>query len=320
MKPRSLVCVILVVIAVVIAPDRGLAQTSVVRPLARDLIEALSSSSARQAGRTAAQELEKVGGEHAVKALSTRLVQEGGEPAVEAAATLVRRHGADALEALMRAPSVLKLQRALGELPEDMVGKAVRALTRGEDGRALAQSVERMGAQALRLEVQHPGVGGVIARELGAEGIEVASRLTTTQAIVLSRYAIEIAALPATQKQQFLKLLQRRAAEVFAFFERHPKVLFTSATVTVILAEADRVLGGSEVSSDEAGRPHVITRPGFVERLLTSLFGTPILLLSIAAAMGIAGWCGVRLYFCFRRREREFIKPKSSQSGGGASS
>lgn len=313
MKRQSFVCMMLASVATTIIPNGAQAQVSIVRPLVHDLLDALLYSTARRGGQTAAEELEKMGGKQAVKILQDRIVREGGDQALDAVGTLIRRHGVDAMEAMMHAPNVPNLQRALGDLPEDMVGKALRALARGQEGRSLAQTVERIGSQALQLEVQHPGVGGVIARDLGADGVAVASRLTTNQAIVLASHANEIAALPATQKQQFLELLQKRTAEIIAFAEKHPKVLFTSATVSVILAQAERVLGGSEIVFDEAGQPHVITRPGVADRLLVAPFQTLIRLLSEVAAVGLAAWCSIWLYFYFRRQKFEFEKTSGSK-------
>ncbi len=196
----------------------------------------------------AAEYLTKKGGKEVLERVSVNAARQGGDEAVEQVAKLTGKYGPDALAALDNSSAVLPVINALDELPEAQVKAALTKLAAGAPGRELAEATGRFGAVALRTELQHPGVGLVIVRSLGDEGAELASRLSTEQAIAIGRHADDLAKLPAAQRSGVLAMMRNDTERVVGFVgrfvEANPgKTLFTVATTTVILAEPERILG-----------------------------------------------------------------------------
>jgi hypothetical protein len=293
-------------------PSSAFPQAAIVAPAARTLIEALEGYAIKAPARDLVDEIAEAGGRDGIAAFSTRLVDEGGETALTQAARLVREAGPAAIAALAKAPKPAMLLNALDSLPAEAAGQAVRALGRGADGEALAAAVDRFGAGALKLELQHPGVGTQLAQKLGDEGIAIARRMPTPDAILLARRAPEIASLPFGQRQALLDAVTKHLGGFVGFLESHPKFTFTAAATAVLLKEGDQIFGSSVVATDANGRPVAVARPGFVERFSqTFLAGIarPILapIGSVFAAL-IAGWGAIKLWFFYRRsrlRERK---------------
>ncbi len=269
----------------------------------------------------ATQYLSKQGSRELMERVAAAAAKQGGDETVEQVARLAGKHGPEALAALDNSPSIVPVIKALDELPEAEVRAALTHLAAGAPGRQLAESVSRYGAAALRTELKHPGVGLVLVRSLGDEGVDLASRLTTDQAIAIGRHADDIAKLPATQRRGILALIrsdtERLVGFVGRFIEANPgKSLFTVATTTVILAEPDRILGGDEVVFDADGNPIVVRKAGLAgrtidagvavaehvsERYIRPVF---IALMSFAGAFVPAGWrsnCGMRTAASNRR-------------------
>ena len=236
---------------------------AVMKYFGREGVEEATEYMARQGGREMA---ERVG---------AAALREGGEEATEQVSKLAAAYGPDALAALDNADEVLPLLAALDEIPESQVRSALARLSAGSAGKELAKSVGRMGASALRSELKHPGVGGVIARALGDEGAELAGKLSSDQAVALARHADDLAVLPTSQRRGVLALMRSDAERMVGFMGKFAadnpgKTLFTAATTTVILAESERILGGDEVVFDADGNPIVVTKAGIVGRSIES--------------------------------------------------
>ena len=75
---------------------------------------------------------------------------------------------------LDNAPALLPLIRTLDELPAAQVKMALTRLAAGKSGRELAEAIAVHGGAALRMELQHPGVGLFFVRGFGDEGVELA--------------------------------------------------------------------------------------------------------------------------------------------------
>ncbi|MDB4807612.1 hypothetical protein OAH22_02025, partial [bacterium] len=203
----------------------------------------------------------------------TTATRQGGDEAVEQVAKFTGKYGPDALAALDNAPSLMPLLRTLDELPPAQVKLALTRLAAGKSGRELAEAIAVHGGSALRMELQHPGVGLFFVRSFGDEGVELASKMTTDQAIVVARHADDIGKLPAAQKAGLLGMLKGNTEQMVAFMgrfvEANPgKVLFSVAATTVILAEPDRILGGDEIVFDADGNPVLISKSGFADRAM----------------------------------------------------
>lgn len=225
----------------------------------------------KEGAQEATEYLTKKGGQELAERVTTAAVKQGGDDAVKQVSVLVGKHGPEALAALDNAPALLPVLGALDEIPKSQVRLALSKLAAGQSGKELAEGVSRYGAAALRTELKHPGVGLVLVRSLGDEGVDLASRLSTNQAIAIGRHADDIARLPAAQRSGLLALLRRDTERVVTFVgrfvEANPgKTLFTVATTTVILAEPERILGGDEVVFDADGNPVVVRKRGIVDR------------------------------------------------------
>lgn len=289
--------------------DFATAQTTVLREGTERLLQATARFFAKAGTREIGQELAEYGGETFVRNLAQRLVREGGEEALEKAVALTGKYGPDVLRAVDNAPSPTTLLRALDDIPTDQVGPAIRRLSAGPQGKTLASLVDRHGANVLRTEIAHPGVGVRLVQNLGNDGIRLSQRLGREEAITVARHAEDIAMLPGDQKSNVLRLLYedtKRMVEFMGrFVERNPgKTLFTAATTAIILADAERVLGGDDIIIDKDGNPQVVSKPGLlgrtVETTATNLLRPILNVLLPLIAIGVGAWIGIKLWFAYR--------------------
>jgi hypothetical protein len=284
------------------------AQVAVVAPAVREgARELIDAALGRFAARDAATALsDQVAGKTAVEEFSTRIAQEGGDAALGRAANVIEEFGPAALTTLAKIPHPARVLEVLDELSPEEARRAISYLGR-TDGVALADATDRFGAAALRLELQHPGVGTKIAEDLGADGIAVARQLPTDQAIVLARKSSEIAALPEAPRTALLARAARHASDFVDFLEKHPRFIFTVAATTVLLEEKDRIFGGTKITLDAHGVPVAVVAPGLVERLFQTTFvGLQNAILApvgLAIALLIGGWGAIKLLFLFRRHK-----------------
>lgn len=229
----------------------------------------------REGTEEATEYLARQGGREVAERVSAAALREGGTEAAEQVTRLASKYGPEALTALDNAPKVGTLLSALDELPESQVRAALARLSAGSAGRELAETVSRVGSSALKSELKHPGVGGILARALGADGAELATKLSSDQAIAVARHADDLAALPTAQRTGVMALIRNDAERMVGFLGRFAadnpgKTLFTVATTTIILAESDRILGGDEIVFDADGNPIVVTKAGIVGRTMES--------------------------------------------------
>ncbi|MGB7346243.1 MAG: hypothetical protein WBD20_18640 [Pirellulaceae bacterium] len=215
--------------------------------------------------------LAKQGGRQLAEKVAAKAVQQGGDDAVEQVARYVSKHGPDALKALDNAPSIGPVLSALDEIPATQVSSALTKLAAGTTGRELAETVSKHGAKAITSELNHPGVGMALVRALGDDGAELATKMTTDQAITVARHIDDLAKLPAAQRTGVMAMFRndvdRMTSFVGDFVKANPgKSLFTVATTTIVLAEPERILGGDEVVFDADGNPIVVSKGGIVGR------------------------------------------------------
>lgn len=248
-------------------------------PIAMLSGSAVAKSIMRYFGREGTEEateyLARQGGREVAERVSAAALREGGTEATEQVARLASKYGPEALAALDNTPQVGALLSALDELPESQVRAALARLSAGTAGRELAETVSRVGASALKSELKHPGVGGMLARALGDDGAELATKLTSDQAVAVARHADDLAALPTSQRTGVMALMRNDAERMASFLGRFAadnpgKTLFTAATTTIILAESERILGGDEIVFDADGNPIVVTKAGIVGRTMES--------------------------------------------------
>ena len=275
-----------------------------VRQGVESIVRIFSSS-----GRTAASELSEFGGEAAVRRVADRAFREGGEEAVEGIVRMAGSHGVYALRAADNAVNIPAVIRAVDELPSEMAGPALRRLS-GSEGRALSNMVQNYGSSALRSEVMHPGIGMRAISTLGQDGADLMVRMSSDQAVTLGRHLDDIARLPATQRQDIAELIYRDMERMIQFIgdfiRNNPgKVLFTASATTIILKNSDKVLDGGEIIYDEEGKPHLIEKPGFIERIIKPVVD-PVMKVVVWVMAPVIGLCaGIRLWFYYRRKRKE---------------
>jgi putative intracellular protease/amidase len=273
----------------------------------------------KEGTQEATEYLARQGGRELAERVATAALRQGGEEAAEQVSRLAAKYGPEALTALDNAPQIGPVLAALDELPASQVRAALTRLSAGSAGRELAETVGRVGSSALRSELKHPGVGGMLARTLGDDGAELATNLSTDQAIAVARHADDMAALPTPQRNGVLALLRNDAERMVGFLGRFAadnpgKTLFTAATTTIVLAESERILGGDEIVFDADGNPIVVTKAGIAGRTmeaggkavghLSANYLAPIFLAAIAFGATFAIlFMGIKLWHTHQREK-----------------
>jgi hypothetical protein len=304
------------------------AQGTLVREGGEAVVRSLGSYFSRNGGRQLAEELAELGGDAAVGNLARKVLTESGEQGVEQLATLAGKFGPDAVRALQQADSVAPVLKAISDLPEAMVGPALRRLAAASAPKELTEAVSRYGASALRAEVVHPGMGGKLVGSLGDDGILLTEKLSSEQLLQVARHADDIAKLPTAQRESVLQMMRSDTKAMVSFLgrfvEKNPgTTLFTAAGTGIILAESERILGGDEIVFDKDGNPHLVSKPGTIGRSIDQAADrvlNPILnwLLPIVAA-ALSVFLGIWLWFFYQRgkmqhRRRDRSLPPAVQA------
>ena len=259
------------VVVVMLSLTLGISGIAVASP-ATPVIKALSHWLAKEFGQEGAEKLGKEFSKEMLERFTAKVIKEGGEKSLEQISVLAAKHGPDVVRALDNAPAVTPILRALDELPAEQIPKALARLSLKTEGKLLAETTARYGAKTLTAELQHPGIGGRFLRLLGDDGASLCGKLTKDQGITVGRHLGDIAKLPPTQKNALLEVVSsqtdRMCRFLGGFVETNPGyVLFTSAGTALFLANSERLLGGDEIVIDADGKPYLITKPGFFERI-----------------------------------------------------
>jgi hypothetical protein len=304
------------------------AQGTLVREGGEAIVRSLSGYFSRNGGRQLAEELTELGGDAAIGNLARKVLAESGEQGIEKLATLAGRFGPDAVRALQQADSVAPVLKAISDLPEAMVGPALRRLAAASAPKELTEAVSRYGASALRDEVVHPGIGGKLVGSLGNDGMLLAEKLSSEQLLQVARHADDIAKLPTAQRETILQMLRSDTKAMVSFLgrfvEKNPgATLFTAAGTGIILAESQRILGGDEIVFDKDGNPHLVSKPGTIgrsidqaaDRLLNPIVSWILPIVAVAFSIFLA----IRLWFLYQRslmqhRRRDRSRPPAVQA------
>ncbi len=282
-------------------------QAVVVRKPLKELIESLTEYLGKRGGRQLGTEIAALGGETALHELLERTAREGGEEAVERLVRLSKSLGPDVIHAAENAPNASKVLVAIEELPGELAPRAVSRLAAGAEGSALAGIVDQCGTKALRAEVRHPGVGGRLVSSLGDEGAQLSARLNTDGAIELARHAGDIARLPAAERGQLLRIIEKDPKGMIDFMKRFAeqnpgKILFTVSTAALVVANHDAILGGrGQILLDKEGNPKFIPAPGMIERLILAVLQPLLKLLVPIIAAAAIGYACVKLWHAHKR-------------------
>lgn len=292
-------------------PAAAIVPSSILREPVEWLLRQAGKAIGKRGVREMAEALADVGGRELAERVARRLIREGGEEALERAGRLAAKHGPDLLQAIDNAPSAGAVLRLLDELPEQEARAAVRRLA-GVGGPRLIRAYERLGVSVVRAEVRHPGVGARLVELLGDDGLRLAQRLDSADAVTVAQHVDDIAVLPPHLRDGVVGLLYRDTKKMVQwmgrFVQQNPgKTLFTVATTTVLLTNPDAVLGGGEIVYDAEGNPVAVHKPSLLERIfdtLTQPLLGPIndLLRFVAVLLGLfaAAWLSIKIWFIYR--------------------
>lgn len=280
------------------------------------IVRAVTNYFGKESAGEATEWMTKKGGMELTERLATKATAEGGEATVEQVASLAGKYGPEVVRGLDNVPALKPVLSAIDELPASQVGPALSRLGAGQQGKALADTVTRYGAGAIRVELKHPGVGVRFASKLGDEGIAVAEKMTTDQAIAISRHIDDIAKLPAAQRSSLIKMMSeqtdRFASFVGDFVKQNPgTTLFTASGTAVVLANKDAIFGGDEIVFDKDGNPILMSKQGMLEKAaarttteLTDRVVSPVMNVFVPlAAIIVAAFSGIKLYGVWRRQQ-----------------
>lgn len=267
-------------------------QANIVTKGAREIAEAIM----KKGGREATQELAEFGGKQAIQEVLEKASREGGDELVEKLIRYGKKYGVSAVKTVDNAPSLYI--KALDKLPENLVERALWAAQR--EPATMTRLLSQHGFDALQVAARHRGVGADIVTKLGDDGIRLARNLSEDQAVVLARYADEIAALPLSQKKPVTDAILSVPARAIGYMEKHPKVFLTASGIATLVALKDEVLGtGEEIIINPDGSK-TIRKHGFIERLMDR-FQTPLAAVLVVVAVIVGGWGAIKLWGVYRR-------------------
>ncbi len=280
------------------------------------IVRAVTRFFGKESAGEATEWLSKKGGQELAERLATKAATEGGEETLEKVASLAGKYGPEAIRGLDNATSLRPILGALDELPAEQVGPALVRLAAGQQGKELAETVSKYGVGAIRAELKHPGVGVRFASSLGDEGIALAEKLTTSQAIAIGRHIDDIARLPPSQRNALMTMISeqsdRFAIFVGDFVKMNPgKTLFTISGTAIVLANQDAIFGGDEIVLDKDGNPVLMSKQGIVERAgsrLTTEVSEKVVsplaqVLIPIAAIAAAAYGSIKLFGVWKRQQ-----------------
>lgn len=260
--------------------------------VAAELVESVVRRGAGGAAEKTARELAEFGGQKAVREVLEHAQREGGEILMRQVAQQTEKHGLLALQALKGAGA--PVFRALDGVPAELTEKSLRALVR--EPVAMQKLATEFGSTALETSARHPGLAVPIGNRLGAEGLDVARRLTLDEATILSRSAEGLSKLPAAERSQFLTLIRQAPGRTLAWIEKHPRLLVAATATTAVIAAREEIFG-------TAGQQ------GLLERATGALYRTfekPINMVLGLFSVIVAAWIGLKMWtvsrFLKRRR------------------
>ena len=272
------------------------AQASAVGKLAKQLVERITE----KGGSKATRELVELGGEKGVHKILETASREGGEQLAERLAASATTHGSVILQGAKVSPA--KFLTAFESVEPALREAALQGIRREPD--LMARLVAEVGRDALLVEARHPGVGIKMLKELGADGANVAAKLSTDEAVQLSRIAKSVGGAPATQRRELLDLVAKAPAKTMSLLEKHPKVLTTAAMLTAFLASKEQLFGSEEVIVGPDGKIIKVGKPGFVSGIL-SLFHGPVSGLLYLVGATFVAWAGIKIWGTYRTTRAE---------------
>ena len=263
---------------------------ALVRTVAKEVVESLTTHAERQGARAVLRELAEFGGEAAARDVFEAVARTSGAQGVKRIAQLSKTYGVDALRAAKAAPGITA--RFMEQVAPELAPGALRALAREGETAVWSRIDQALVPAALEAAARHPGIGMPVVEKLGAAGALAAKRYDTDLLIQLARSpAVEtLATLPAAEKKGLM-------TAIVDFLETHPKVVLTGTAVGLFVQYKKQLLGGDgAIVPGPDGTPVYVPETGILERQLTKV--TLWLLPILALIVGL--WGANRLFWAWK--------------------
>jgi len=298
----KLITALSIIALCILTPIMANAQASGALMTAKELIKELI----QKGGQQGARELMELGGETLAREALEKAAQEGGEKLVQKLAAQTLEHGAALLKVAKQSP--LKFVSAFDELTPAMQKAAAQAITREPD--LMARLFSNVGKEALIAAARHPGVGTQVMDVLGREGAEALCKISTDQAIQLSKLAPKIAQVAEPQRRTLMEMIEKAPEKIMDLLEKHPKVMLTGAGVASFIAAKDQIIGPEpvDIENDENGKIKVVGKPGFIERIVQQIMEplkTPLSGLIWIGGVIMLAWGCIKLWAVVRREKEK---------------
>lgn len=266
-----------------IVPHSSYGQVAAAGKVVRELIEQIGI----RGGKSASEELVRLGGEKSVQEVLEKAAKEGGEALVEKTARYSVEYGPIVLRGAKESP--LKFISAFEKLPPNLRTAAMQEMRRETE--LMARLAENYGETALEIGARHPGVGPTVLSKIGRESSEFLVTHPTDQVIRVSRFADDIARATPAQRSDLMGLISSAPEKILNLLETHPNILKTGAALVAFLAAKDQILGTKEVIIGPDGKPVTIGKVGalgvFAETI-ENVIKSPLAILAAVAGLVIA--------------------------------
>jgi hypothetical protein len=268
---------------VLLVPHISYGQAAVAGKVVREIVEQIGI----RGGKSASEELVRLGGEKAVQEVLEKAAKEGGEALVEKTARYAVEHGPIVLRSAKESP--LKFISAFEKLPPNLRTGAIQEMRRETE--LMTRLAGDYGETALEIGARHPGIGPTVLSKIGRESSEFLVTHPTDQVIRVSRFADDIARATPAQRSDLMALISRAPEKTLNLLETHPNILKTGAALVAFLAAKDQILGTQEVVIGPDGKPVTIGKVGALGVLGTTIenvFKNPLAIFSAVAGLVIA--------------------------------
>jgi hypothetical protein len=266
-----------------IFPHISYGQVAVAGKVVRELVEQIGI----RGGKSASEELVRLGGEKTVQEVLEKAAKEGGEVLVEKTARYSVEYGPIVLRGAKESP--LKFISAFEKLPPNLRTGAIQEMRRETE--LMARLAGDYGETALEIGARHPGVGPTVLSKIGRESSEFLVTHPTDQVIRVSRFADDIARATPAQRSDLMALISRAPEKILNLLETHPNILKTSAALGAFLVAKDQLLGTKEVIIGPDGKLVTIGKVGALGVLgetVENVLKSPLAIFSAVAGLVIA--------------------------------
>jgi len=266
-----------------IVPHIGYGQVAIAGRVVRDLVGEIGI----RGGKSASDELIRLGGEKTVQEVLERAAKEGGEALVEKTARYSVEYGPIVLRGAKESP--LRFISALEKLPPNLRTGAIHEMRREPE--LMTRLAGEYGETALEIGARHPSVGPNVLSKIGRESSEFLVTHPTDQVIRVSRFSGDIARATPAQRSDLMSLISRAPEKTLNLLETNPNILKTGAALVAFLAAKDQILGTQEVVIGPDGKPVTIGKVGALGVLgetVENVLKSPLAIFSAVAGLVIA--------------------------------